>query len=87
MRFGLKKACATYQKAMTKVLRDMIHKEMEVHMDDMVVRSMTLEEHYKQIFLERLAKYNVRLNPKKCVFIVFFIQVVRLCSQFIGNQD
>lgn len=69
MPFGLKNACATYQRAMTKVFRDMIHKEMEVYVDDMVVRSMTLEEHYKDLekFLERLTKYNVRLNPKKCV--------------------
>ena len=51
----------------------MIHKEMEVYVDDMVVRSMTLEEHYKDLekFLERLTKYNVRLNPKKCVFAVY----------------
>lgn len=54
---------------MTKVFRDIIHKEMEVYVDDMVVRSITLEEHYKDLekFLERLTKYNVRLNLKKCV--------------------
>ena len=72
---------------MTKVFRDMIYREMEVYVDNMVVRSMTLEEHYRDLerFLERLTKYNVRLNPNKCVFAVFFMQVIRLSSQFIGN--
>ena len=50
----------------------MIHREMKVFMDDMVVRSMTLEENYRDLkkFLKRLTKFNVRLNPKKCVLAV-----------------
>ena len=51
----------------------MIHKEMEVYINDMVVRSETFEEHCRDLekFIERLTKFNVRLNPKKCVFTVY----------------
>ena len=57
---------------MTKVFRHMIHKEMEVYVNDMVVRLETFEEHCRDLekFMERLTKFNVRLNPKKCVFAV-----------------
>ena len=72
MPFGLKNACVIYQRAMTKVFRDMIHKEMEVDVNNMVVRSETFEEHCRDLekFMERLTKFNVRLNRKKYVFTV-----------------
>ena len=38
MSFGLKNARAINQRAMIKVFKDMIHKEMEVYFDVMVVR-------------------------------------------------
>ena len=72
MLFILKNAYATYQRAMTKVFKDMIHKEMEVYIDDMVVRSETFEEYYRDLekFMERLTKFNVRLNPQN-VFLQY----------------
>ena len=39
MLFGLKNAGATYQRAATTLLHNMIHKEVEVYMDDMIVKS------------------------------------------------
>lgn len=39
MPFGLKNAGATYQRAMTTLFHDMIHKEMKVYVDDMIVKS------------------------------------------------
>ena len=41
-------------------------------MNDMMVKLETREGHFKALykFLERLEKYNLRLNPKKCVFRV-----------------
>ena len=50
----------------------MIYKEMEVYADDMVVRLETFNEHYRDLekSMERLTKFNVRLNPKKYVFAV-----------------
>lgn len=68
MPFGLKNAGTTYKRTATTLLHDMMHKEVEVYVDDMIVKSPTREEHipaFRKIF-ERLRKYNMRLNPHKC---------------------
>jgi len=43
MPIGLKNARATYQRAATTILHDMIHKEVEVYVDDMIVKSKDQE--------------------------------------------
>ena len=55
---------------MTALFHDMIHKEIEVYVDDMMVKSKTREGHFEALdkLLARLEKYNLRLNPKKCIF-------------------
>ena len=70
MLFGLKNAGATYQRAATALFHDMMHKEVEVYVDDMMVKSETREGHFEALdkILARLEKYNLRLNPKKYVF-------------------
>ena len=70
MPFGLKNAGATYQRAMVALFHDMIHHEIEVYVDDMIARSHTKEEHLDHLhrLFERLKKYKLRLNPKKCTF-------------------
>ena len=70
MPFGLKNAGATYQRMATTLLHDMIHKKIEVYVDDMMVKSLTREGHFKALdkFLARAEKYNLILNPKKCIF-------------------
>ena len=70
MPFGLKNVGATYQRVATTLFHDMMHKEVEVYIDDMMVKLKTREEHFEALdkFLARLEKYNLRLNPKKCVF-------------------
>ena len=54
----------------TALLHDMIHKEIEVYVDDMMVKSSTKEGHFEALdkFLTRAEKYNLRLNSKKCIF-------------------
>ena len=54
----------------TALLHDMIHKEIEVYVDDMIVKSLTREGHFEALdkFLAREERYNLRLNPKKCIF-------------------
>ena len=47
MLFGLKNADATYQRAMTAIFHDMMHKEIEDYVDDIVVKS----KQRKTIFL------------------------------------
>ena len=70
MPFGLKNAGATYQRAMVTLFHDMIHKELEVYVDDMVAKSQEGESHVavlRKVF-ERLRTYKLRLNPTKCTF-------------------
>ena len=43
MPFELKNAGATYQKMATNLLHNMIYKEIEVYVDDMMVKSATRE--------------------------------------------
>ena len=45
MPFGLKNYGATYQRAMVTLFHDMIHKEIEVYVDDMIAKSQTEEQH------------------------------------------
>ena len=39
MPFGLKNAGATYQRAMQRIFDDMLHKNVECYVDDLVVKS------------------------------------------------
>src|SRR3954462_5075051 len=70
MPFGLKNAGATYQRAMVTLFHDMIHKEIEVYVDDMIAKPQTEEEHliYLEKLFARLRKFKLRLNPNKCTF-------------------
>nr|XP_034909787.1 uncharacterized protein LOC118045297 [Populus alba] len=67
MPFSLKKAGATYQRAMVTLFHDMMHKEIEVYVDDMIAKSKEGEDHVKVLrkLFERLRKYELRLNPAK----------------------
>jgi hypothetical protein len=70
MPFGLTNAGATYQRGMTTLFHDMMHKEIEVYVDDMIVKLGTEEEHVEYLLkmFQRLRKYQLRLNPNKCTF-------------------
>lgn len=84
MPFGLKNVGATYQRAMVTLFHDMIHKEIEVYVDDMIAKSQTEDEHVihlKKLFA-RLRKYILRLNLAKCTFGVRSGKLLR----FIGSQ-
>ena len=70
MLFGLKNAGATYQRMATALLHDMMHNEVEVYVDNMIVKSKDRESHTMNLrkFFERIRKYRLRLNPQKCTF-------------------
>ena len=70
MPFGLKNAGATYQRAMVTLLHDMMHKEVEVYVDDMIAKSRSEEDHIMDLqkLFKRLRKSQLRLNPAKCTF-------------------
>ena len=67
MPFGLKNVGAIYQKDMVTLFHDMMHKEIEVYVDDLIAKSREDENHVKNLF-ERLRKFQLKLNPTKCTF-------------------
>ncbi|RVX22960.1 Transposon Ty3-G Gag-Pol polyprotein [Vitis vinifera] len=70
MPFGLKNAGATYQRAATTLFHDMMHRDVEVYVDDMIVKSRDRSDHLAALerFFERIKQFRLRLNPKKCTF-------------------
>ena len=68
MPFSFKNAGATYQRMVTALLHDMMHNEVEVYIDDMIVKSNDRESHTVNLrkFFERIKKYRLKLNPQKC---------------------
>jgi hypothetical protein len=70
MAFGLKNEGATYQKCVHTVLESQFGSNIEVYIDDIVVKSEKcgdLFDDLKETF-DNLCKFKMMLNPKKCVF-------------------
>nr|XP_016466535.1 PREDICTED: uncharacterized protein LOC107789278 [Nicotiana tabacum] len=53
---------------MTNIFHDMIHREIEVYIDDVIIKSKKQSDHVKDLkkFFQRLRMYNLKLNPTKC---------------------
>ncbi|RVW68356.1 Retrovirus-related Pol polyprotein from transposon 17.6 [Vitis vinifera] len=72
MPFGLKNVGATYQRTATTLFHDMMHWDVEVYVDEMIVKSRDRADHLAALerFFERIRQFRSRLNPKKCIFRV-----------------
>nr|GEX90478.1 reverse transcriptase domain-containing protein [Tanacetum cinerariifolium] len=70
MPFGLKNPGATYQRLMDKAFEGQIRQNIEVYVDDLVVKSYTEAEMMRDVgeTFCTLRKVNMKLNPKKCSF-------------------
>ena len=70
MPFDLKNDGATYQRAMVTLFHDMMCKEIEVYVDDLIVKSREDESHVENLQknFERLKKFRLKHNPMKCTF-------------------
>ncbi|KAL0430947.1 UNVERIFIED_CONTAM: Transposon Ty3-I Gag-Pol polyprotein [Sesamum radiatum] len=68
--FGLKNAGATYQRLVNTMFQKQIGKNMEVYIDDMLVKSQEKEHHINDLAecFEILKKFGMKLNPSKCTF-------------------
>ena len=79
MTFGLKNAGATYQRAMNYIFHSLIGKEIEIYIDDVVVKSRSDEKHLADLrkTLECTRKHGLKMNPNKCAFGVS-------AGQFLG---
>ncbi|GJU72935.1 reverse transcriptase domain-containing protein [Tanacetum coccineum] len=70
MPFGLKDARATYQRLVDKAFKKQIGRNLEVYVDDLVIKSHTEQEILRDIeeTFRTLRKINMKLNTKKCTF-------------------
>ena len=72
MPFGLKNAGATYQRLMNKMFAHQIGRNVQVYVDDMLVKSLRKDDHlddFRETF-DILRLYNMKLNPYKYAFEV-----------------
>ncbi|GJT17119.1 reverse transcriptase domain-containing protein [Tanacetum coccineum] len=65
-----KNAGATYQRLVDKAFHKQNGRNLEVHVDDLVIKTCTKDEIVRDIeeTFKTLRKINMKLNPKKCTF-------------------
>ncbi|XP_077242546.1 uncharacterized protein LOC143883065 [Tasmannia lanceolata] len=70
MPFGLKNARATYQRLVNQLFRKQIGRNMEVYVDDMLVKSLQADQHVIDLeeAFQVLRQNIMKLNPTKCAF-------------------
>lgn len=68
--FGLKNVGATYQRLVNKMFREQVGRNMEVYVDDMLVKSIQASGHVldQAETFQTLWRYGMKLNPTKCAF-------------------
>jgi len=64
MPFGLKNVGATYQRAMAAMFHDFIYKNMEVYVDDILIKSKRKEDHVSDIKVafDIMKQYKLRIK-------------------------
>ena len=76
--FGLKNAPATFQRLMQEVLGDLHLNGVVVYLDDLIIYSKTIKEHFellREVF-RRLRNAGLKFNAKKCQFFRDSIKVL-----------
>ena len=70
MPFGLKNVGSTYQRMMTRMFEPQLGKNIEIYIDDMVLKSKLESEHVSNLgnIFEILRKHKLHFNASKCSF-------------------
>ena len=70
MPFGLKNAGMTYQRLINRMFTPQIGRNVQVYVDDMLVKSRREKDHLEDLreTFDTLRSYNMKLNPGKCTF-------------------
>ena len=70
MPFGLKNAGATYQRLMNKMFARQLSRNVQVYVDDILVKSVRENDHLSDLqeTFDTLRSYNMKLNPSTCTF-------------------
>ena len=68
--FGLKNVGSTYQRMMTKMFKSQLGNNIEIYIDDMVVKNKMVSEHLEDLrtIFEILRNHKLHLNASKCSF-------------------
>ena len=88
MPFGLKNAGATYQRLVNHMFHPQIERNVEVYVDDMLVKSLDEEEHLDDLqeIFDTLRRLSMKLNPNKCVFRVSSEKFLRFMVSHRGIE-
>nr|KYP74061.1 Retrotransposable element Tf2 [Cajanus cajan] len=88
MPFILKNAGATYQRAIVTLFHNIIHKEVEVYVDDIIAKLKSENDHFIHLrkLFNRLRKYKLKLNPAKCTFRVRSRKLLRFIVREKGIE-
>jgi hypothetical protein len=67
MPFGLKNAGATYQRLVNRMFEKQMGQNVEVYVDDMLVKSVKALDHVSDLkeTFDTIRRYRIRLNPDK----------------------
>ena len=70
MPFGLKNVGTNYQRLVNQMFTKQIGRNMEVYVDDMLVKSREAKTHLTDLqeAFDTLKRYKMKLNPVKCLF-------------------
>ncbi|GJZ16576.1 reverse transcriptase domain-containing protein [Tanacetum coccineum] len=81
MPFGLKNAGATYQRLVDKAFDSQVGQNIEVYIDDLVIKSHTEAEMLRDIdeTFHTLHKINMKLNPKKLEKFLSLFKTLKKC--------
>ena len=84
MSFGLKNTGATYQRLMNKMFAHQIGRNVQIYVDDMLVKSRKEDDYLDDLreTFNTLCSYNMKLNLGKCAFRVMAGKFLR----FIVSQ-
>ena len=79
MSFGLKNVGATYQRLMNKMFAHQLGRNVQVYVDNMLVKSRREDDHLDDLreTFDTHRSYNMKLNPGKCAFRV-------IAGKFLG---
>ncbi|KAL0445984.1 UNVERIFIED_CONTAM: hypothetical protein Slati_1726300 [Sesamum latifolium] len=75
---------ATYQRLVDRMFREQLGRNIEVYIDDMLVKSKQMDQHLADLAdtFDALKKYHMKLNPAKCAF-----GALRKAKDFIWDEE
>ena len=85
MPYGLCNSPATFQRLMRIVFREEMNQKVLIFLDDIIIYSSTIEEHFERLALvfQRLASHGLKVEPTKCYL---FQKSVSYLGQIIYDQ-